>query len=73
MRYKNDDPQSIIAMEIDRTGCYGEADCCGSFYEERETEQCPVCGAIEPEHFYMNDDEECVGCYECVHRVYELF
>ncbi len=67
MRYRNDDPEAVIAMELERTGYYG--DCFG----EENTDICPVCGAYAPEHFYMNDDEECVGCYECVHRVYELF
>lgn len=67
MRYRNDDPQAVIAMELERTGYYGD---CG--YEEN-MDECPVCGAIAPEHFYMNDDEECVGCYECLHRVFELF
>lgn len=70
MRYTNDDPQAIIAMELERTGDYGEMYDCG--YEEN-TDVCPVCGAMSPEHFYMNDDEDCVGCYECVHRVFELF
>lgn len=67
MKYRNDDPKAIIAMELERTGNYGE------FYGENDGQNCPVCGAFEPEHFYMNDDEECVGCYECVHRIYELF
>lgn len=67
MRYRNDDPRAVIAMELERTGRYG--DCFG----EENTDTCPVCGAISPEHFFMNDDEECVGCYECLHRVYELF
>ena len=29
---------------------------------------CPVCGAFELEHYYINDDEECVGCSECVRK-----
>ncbi len=67
MRYRSDDPQSVIAMELARTDNYGDG------FEEDYTETCPVCGAVSPEHFFMNDDEECVGCYECLHRVYELF
>lgn len=73
MRYRNDDPQAVIAMEMERTSRYGEGSgYCGDYCEERD-DICPVCGAIGPEHFFMNDDEECVGCYECLHRVYELF
>lgn len=67
MKYQNDDPQAVIAMELERTGYYGD------FYEHDDSVICPVCGAVDPEHFYMNDDEECVGCYECLHRVFELF
>ncbi len=67
MRYRSDDPQAVIAMELARTDNYGDG------FGEDYAETCPVCGAVSPEHFYMNDDEECVGCYECLHRVYELF
>lgn len=67
MIYSNDDPMAILAMELDRTGHYGEDDYCEDYENE-----CPICGAVNPEHFYINDDEECVGCYECLHRVYEL-
>lgn len=67
MRYRSDDPQAVIAMELARTDNYGDS------FEEDYMKKCPVCGAVSPEHFYMNDDEECVGCYECLHRVYELF
>ena len=67
MIYKSEDPRALIAMEECRTDCYGD------YYDECSTKRCPVCGAYEPEHFFMNDDEECVGCYECVHVVYDLF
>lgn len=72
MRYRSDDPQAVIAMEMERTSRYGEGSYYGDYYEDR-ADTCPVCGAMSPEHFFMNDDEECVGCYECLHRVYELF
>lgn len=62
MIYSNDDPMAILAMEIARTGNYGEYDAC-----DEET-VCPVCGAFEPEHYYINDDEECIGCSECVRK-----
>ena len=51
---------AILAMEIARTDNYGE-------YDSYDGETvCPVCGAFEPEHYYINDDEECIGCSECV-------
>lgn len=58
----NDDPMAILAMEIARTDNYGEYDS----YDGGTV--CPVCGAFEPEHYYINDDEECVGCSECVRK-----
>ena len=55
MIYSNDDPMAILAMEIARTDNYGE-------YDSYDGETvCPVCGAFEPEHYYINDDEECIG------------
>ncbi len=58
MIYSNDDPMAILAMEIARTDNYGE-------YDSYDGETvCPVCGAFEPEHYYINDDEECIGCSE---------
>ena len=60
--YSNDDPMAILAMEIARTDNYGE-------YDSYDGETvCPVCGAFEPEHYYINDDEECIGCSECVRK-----
>ena len=62
MIYSNDDPMAILAMEIARTDNYGE-------YDSYDGETvCPVCGAFEPEHYYINDDEECIGCSECVRK-----
>lgn len=56
------DPMAILAMEISRTDNYGE-------YDSYDGETvCPVCGAFELEHYYINDDEECVGCSECVRK-----
>ena len=52
----------MMAMEIARTDNYGD-------YDSYDGETvCPVCGAFEPEHYYINDDEECVGCSECVRK-----
>ena len=67
MIYRNDDPRAMIALEEERTGNYGD------YYNDRDMKYCPCCGAYEPDHFFMNDDEECIGCYECVHVVYDLF
>ncbi|MBQ3471123.1 MAG: hypothetical protein IJH17_01950 [Clostridia bacterium] len=70
MIYSNDDPMALYAMEAERTGNYGS-----DYYGDEDiyTPRCPVCGAYEPEYFYMNDDEECLGCTECVYRTEELF
>ncbi len=67
MIYSNNDPLALLAMEEARTGCYG--DC----YGEREAMRCPVCGAYEPEYYYLDDDEECLGCSECVYKTDVLF
>lgn len=61
MRYKNDAPMATLAMERDRTGNYGE-----DGYYEAEEEQCPVCGHYDPLVFYVDINEECVGCSNCV-------
>lgn len=66
MIYSNDDPLAIVAMEIERTGSYGD-------YDDGSEMKCPVCGAYEPEYFYLDDDEECIGCTECVYRTEVLF
>ena len=64
MIYSNDDPMAILAMEIARTDNYGE-------YDSYDGETvCPVCGAFEPEHYYINDDEECIGCYVLMKNQY---
>ena len=55
MIYSNDDPMAILAMEMERTGNYGDCD-------EYSAEKCPVCGAYEPEYYYLDEDEECIGC-----------
>lgn len=67
MVYSNDDPRALYAMERARTGNYG-AD-----YDDGVEYVCPVCGALEPEHYYLDDDEECIGCSECVHKTDFLY
>lgn len=66
MIYSNDDPMSILAMELERTENYGDGD-------ETDVMKCPVCGTREPEYYYLDDDEECLGCSECVYRTEVLF
>lgn len=68
MIYSNDDPAAILAMERDRTGNYGD-----DYYEDDDTQRCPICGAYAPEHFYIDNDEECVGCSECVYKTDILY
>ncbi len=66
MIYANDDPLSLLAMEEERTAGYGDCD-----YESDE--KCPVCGVYGPEYYYLDDDEECIGCSECVYKSDVLF
>lgn len=66
MIYSNDDPLAILAMEAERTGNYGDCDM-------EAHRKCPVCGAFEPEYYYLDDDEECIGCTECIYRTDVLF
>lgn len=69
MLYKNDDKEAIFAMELARTGYYGEF---GS-YGMQDDSVCPCCGAENPSGFYMNDDDECVGCAACVRMSEALY
>lgn len=64
MIYSNDDCEAIIAMERARSGFYGEYDDYGILSDNK---RCPICGAEDIEKFYINDNEECVGCRCCVY------
>ena len=64
MIYSNDEREAVFAMERARCGDYGEYTGSG-FY--REIPVCPVCGARDQEVFYINDNDECVGCRCCVY------
>lgn len=66
MIYANDDPLSLLAMEEERTANYGDCD-------YAEVEKCPVCGVYEPEYYYLDDNEDCIGCSECVYKSEVLF
>lgn len=66
MIYNNNDPMAITAMEMERTGNYGD---CYDAVEER----CPKCGARDPEFFYLDEDDECIGCTDCIRRTRTLF
>lgn len=66
MLYRNDDADAVRAMELARTGYYG-----GEDLEEIPT--CPCCGTENPEVFYINDNDDCVGCSSCVWASEVLF
>lgn len=68
MIYSNDDPMAIVAMEIERTANYGDYG-----YDDTDNIRCPVCGVDAPEFYYLNDDEECIGCTECIYKTDVLF
>ena len=72
MYYDNENPDAILAMEKGRQRSLCSEYEGGDFYD-RDIHECPVCGALYPSYFYMNDDEECVGCEMCVTRVSELY
>ena len=62
MIYSNNDPMAISAMEIARTGNYGEYD-----YDDSPT----IC-TEEAEVLYKNIfNNEIVGCNECIKETYE--
>ncbi len=66
--YKNNDPLAIHAMELDRTGNYGEL----NIYESDGFLTCPICKNDEAEYLYKNNyNDEIVGCDECVLTVTE--
>ena len=65
--YRNTDSAALYAMESCRTGDYGS----DYPWDDYESEECPVCGAVDPEQFYLIDNE-CVGCCECVESVDSL-
>ena len=65
MIYRNNKIDALLGMERDRLGDY-------DFYDN-DIRECPVCGALYPENFYIDDDEECVGCDICIHEVEDLY
>ena len=69
MLYENNSKNAVMAMERARLG---NSDFGSDIYDEDICE-CPVCGALYPSYFYMNSDEECIGCEMCVYMVTERF
>ena len=57
MFYNNESKNAVLAMEYARTGGYGG---------DADRYSCPCCGAVEPDAFYVNDNDDCVGCTDCV-------
>lgn len=54
MIYNNDDYRALSAIDKERT-------------EEDENKYCSVCGAENPEEFYVSImSDECIGCSDCV-------
>lgn len=74
MVYSKDDFLAPLAMERERTGGYGEL-YRGDLYGGSGIDEgiCPVCGEFAPQYFYLDGDDECVGCSECVHPSAVLF
>ena len=62
MIYRNNSPGAVSEMERQRTGNYGYN------VEDYQEKRCPVCGAIDPEDFYVANGD-CIGCAECVRKV----
>ena len=60
MLYNSESKNAVLAMEYAKTDGYGD------YFGGRRVFSCPCCGALEPEVFFVNYDEECVGCGECV-------
>jgi len=63
--YSNDDPMAIFVMEAERTGNYGN--------DYDDTQQiCSECGEYEPDYFYFNMENECIGCSHCIYKEYHI-
>ena len=69
MIYRNEDYRALRALEEERTGNYGELE---NFNENTEL-CCPLCGTEGPKFFYINDDDECVGCTSCIYKSAEPY
>lgn len=64
MIYPNDSDAALVAMEIDRTGNYGEY-----AFDYNSLFTCPVCGESTDNLYkssYHND--EIVGCEYCIYE-----
>lgn len=58
MNYSCEDYRSVIACESARLR---EED-----FSMPESKYCPICSSENPEVFYCDADDECIGCSECV-------
>lgn len=61
MNYRYDDYRGVIACEDSRLYQGGEDD-----EKCDETKICPQCGHENPEYFYCDSADDCIGCSECV-------
>ncbi len=61
MLYHNESRNACSAMEYARTGGYGD------YYYGKKAFECPCCGAADPDAFFIDENDECVGCCECVY------
>jgi len=60
LNYKHNDYRAIIACEENRL-YYNEKD-----EECNNSKYCAKCGFENPEYFYCDSAEDCIGCSECV-------
>ena len=60
LTYEYNDYRGIIACEENRLYYDEESEKC------KESKCCPKCGCENPEYFYCDSADDCVGCSECV-------
>ena len=61
MIYSNTSPGAVATLENQRLG--------DDDYEE-ETKECPSCGRVDPECFYLSSlTGDCIGCSGCVSQL----
>jgi len=65
MIYPNASQEAVMALERARTDEYMNNAC----YSDEVVKCCNLCGAKDPEEFFVTSDGVNVGCSECVKRV----